>query len=199
MNTKKIFKLLLDMTMLVLYILLMFGYDISPFFHESMGIGIGVLFIIHILLNAKETRGLARATAKSASLKPKLFFYTDCILVLSMLVTIISGIAISQVIFSFNAIPFVESVHNASAYAALVILACHSALHLKYVSGVIRNSARLRPSGLAKALRRYSAVAAIAVTAYVFALSSFNATTTDLSNNNVSSKRRYRLVGSGRH
>lgn len=187
MNTKKIFKLLLDVTMLILYILLIFGYRIGPFFHEVVGIGIGTLFIAHVILNGKVIRGLARtALRRGSSAKAKLFFYTDCILSLSMLVTIISGIMISDVVFSFDFNSSILAMHNISAYVSLVILSGHALLHLRYIAGVIRNSSRQKPSGFARALRRYSAVVAIAVTAYVFSSSAFNGLSNDTTSNRTS-------------
>ena len=61
MNRKVIVKIFLDIVMLVLYALLMFAQGLGGFFHETVGLGIGILFIIHVALNIPMIKGLFKA------------------------------------------------------------------------------------------------------------------------------------------
>ena len=57
MKHRTFLKLLIDVAMCIVYLMLMFADGVGDFFHEAAGIGIGALFIIHILLNRSMTKG----------------------------------------------------------------------------------------------------------------------------------------------
>lgn len=147
MKQKTVFKIILDVVMLVLYILLMFGYDIDSFFHEIIGIFIGVLFIIHIAWNLPLIRGLYKSIKNNQAKSSKKFlFITDIILPVSVFVTILCGILMSNVLFEisigYETILFI--IHKIASYISLGIFALHSILHAKYVVGILRNIGNCR-------------------------------------------------------
>ena len=71
MKSNTIVKFLIDITMAVLYVLLMFARGMGEFFHEAAGIGIGVLFLIHILLNLQMLNSLFKTVLGSNSKKQR--------------------------------------------------------------------------------------------------------------------------------
>lgn len=174
MKGKTVFKILLDVVMTVLYILLVFELGTGPFFHETVGIGIGVLFILHVILNINLIKGLRRSVINGkAGTAKKLLYYSDVFLPFGMFVAIITGVLISRVLFSFNIEAvwmLIYVVHKVMSYICLGILLGHVLLHAKYLGVVIKQMfENWRSKQLVKSV---SGFAAIALTIYI-AYSSF--------------------------
>ncbi len=188
MKPTLIIKILLDITMTVLYALLMFGANLGLFFHEVAGIGIGVMFIIHIALNKGMFMGLAKqigfgGTAKQTHLsktgkyenkKPPLskvvLFASDIALVPGMIVAIGSGILISRELLTINLVlpwALITSIHIISSYVCLGILILHLLLHGKYLVTVFKKlPAHIHSPGFRSGVRRFAAGMGIAVVLY---------------------------------
>lgn len=77
-----IIKIFLDIAMIILYALLMFAQGLGGFFHETAGIGTGILFVIHVAMNYSMIKGLFKSvkngTAKGLKLILLFFRYTAC-------------------------------------------------------------------------------------------------------------------------
>ena len=84
MNRKVIVKIFLDIVMLFLYALLMFAKGLGGFFHEVVGLGIGILFIIHVLLNIPMIKGLFK-TVKNGKPEKVILLVSDCIYKMSLI------------------------------------------------------------------------------------------------------------------
>ncbi len=91
MKRNVIIKIFLDVTMVILYLLLMFAKGLGGFFHETIGIGIGILFIIHVLLNCSMIKGLFRSV-KGGNPGKTVLLVSDIILTICMPVVIVTGI-----------------------------------------------------------------------------------------------------------
>lgn len=142
MNRKTILKLLLDIVMVILYLLLMFARFAGNFFHEAAGIGIGILFLMHLFLNASMIRGLFQSV-KSGHAKPEriILFISDIVLTISMPIVIITGIFIARELFVIDIgfpIKVLFNIHNLLSYLCLCIIILHILLHAKYLLGVIK-------------------------------------------------------------
>lgn len=137
MGNRNIFKILLDVVMTVLFLYLMFGFGTSIIFHEIAGIGIGILFVIHVYLNYQPLKRLYNMVKKRKStLKNAILFWSDLAFGLGMIVVMVTGIMISRVIFSFEGSLLLSQIHTIASYVCLGILVLHLGLHLKYVQGM---------------------------------------------------------------
>ncbi|MEA5020653.1 MAG: DUF4405 domain-containing protein [Gordonibacter sp.] len=143
MKRKTVIKILIDLAMLVIYLQLMFCYDLNTLYHEVMGIAIGALFIAHVALNAKSIIGLLRKLpqGKLSPLKTVLVI-ADCLLPLGMIAIIASGILIARDLFIGPGSLEVVTIHNIASYICLTILVLHTALHARYLVGIIKKIAR---------------------------------------------------------
>lgn len=137
---KIVIKMLVDVTMMAMFLLLMFGYNLSPLFHEIAGIAIGVVFLIHILLNLKATKGILGSLA-SGHLKgaTKANAILDVMLLVMMPLDIISGLLDSKFIFysPYNAL--ISTVHHGFSWIVFAIIAGHLYLHLNYLKATIKS------------------------------------------------------------
>ena len=94
MKGTTVLKSLIDIAMFVIYLMLMFANGAGAFFHEAAGIGIGILFVIHNILNIKMTKGLF-SCIKSGSAKTdrKLTALSDIVLLIGMPIVLVTGIS----------------------------------------------------------------------------------------------------------
>lgn len=143
MKRKTVAKILIDLIMLVIYLQLMFCYDLNTLYHEVMGIAIGALFIVHMALNAKPLIGLLRKLpqGKLSPLRTVLAI-ADCILPLGMATIIVSGALIARDLFVGPGGMEVVRVHSVASYVCLAILVLHAALHARYLAGITKKIAR---------------------------------------------------------
>jgi len=176
MTKKSVFKILLDLTMTVLYLILVFAEGTSGFFHEIVGIGIGVLFIMHVLVNWKPLTGMLRAAKKgTAKGKNILMLILDILLTLGMPVVIVTGILISQVLFDTGigtAWRTIFVLHKTASYVCLAVLASHIAVHAKYLVKAFGSIIKqINTPNVRKTIGRFAAGAMAASMAYVLAFS----------------------------
>lgn len=148
MKRNVIIKLFIDITMIILYVLLMFAQSLGGFFHETVGLGIGILFLIHIFLNCSMIKGLFKSV-KKGTLGKRILLASDVILTICMPIVIITGIFIAKELF------FIQSgisrmrlfdIHNVLSYICLGIMILHILLHTKYLLGVLKKL----PSSISK-------------------------------------------------
>lgn len=139
------------------------------FFHEAVGIGIGALFIIHILLNRSMTKGLmASVRAGSGGIRKRLLLASDLILFIGMPLVILTGILIAKELFVLRiGLPWKQIflLHKYASYGCLAAICLHVLMHARYLAGVVkscrpwkRRSCARRSVALARArqFRRHS-------------------------------------------
>lgn len=171
MKRNVIIKILIDVTMIILYIMLMFVQGLGGFFHETVGLGIGILFVIHILLNYSMIKGLFLSVRKgnSKNLK-KILLASDIILTICMPIVIITGIFIAKELFVIQSDfswTLLFNIHNVLSYVCLGIMVLHILLHAKYLLGVFKKlPSSLSGKEMKSALCRFSAGAFAAVILY---------------------------------
>ncbi|MGN0689788.1 MAG: DUF4405 domain-containing protein [Oscillospiraceae bacterium] len=171
MKNNVIVKIFLDITMIILYLLLMFANGLGGFFHETVGLGVGVLFIVHIVLNITMIKGFF-VSVKNKNIKPykAILLIADILLAISMPIVIVTGALIAKELFVVNSgisWLLLYNVHNILSYVCLGIMALHILLHAKYLVGVFK----MLPSALSEkemksAVCRFSAGAVVAVILY---------------------------------
>lgn len=184
MNRKVIVKIFLDIVMLVLYALLMFAQGLGGFFHETVGLGIGILFIIHVALNIPMIKGLFKAV-KSKNAVKVITLVSDIALTVCMPIVIVTGALMAKDLFVVNSgisWQLLFDVHNILSYVCLGIMVLHLLMHAKYLVGVFK---KLPSSGaeLRSAVCRFSAGAAAGVVLYTSLAVFKNYTDKDITNN----------------
>lgn len=171
MKRNVIIKIFLDITMTVLYALLMFAQGLGGFFHETVGIGIGLLFTIHIVLNFQMIKGLFISLKKGKlNVKKGILLVSDLMLTLCMPVVIVTGILIAKELFVVDSgisWLLLFNLHNILSYVCLSIMILHILMHTKYLLGVIKKlSSSFRGKEMKSAICRFSAGAFVAVILY---------------------------------
>lgn len=186
MSRKVIVKIFLDIVMLILYALLMFAQGLGGFFHETVGLGIGIFFIIHAALNIPMIKGLFKAV-QCANPKPEkmILLVSDIALTLCMPIVIVTGALMAKELFAVNSgisWQLLFDVHNILSYVCLGIMVLHLLMHAKYLVGVFK---KLPSSGteMRSAVCRFSAGAAAGVVLYTSLAVFKNYTDKDITNN----------------
>lgn len=169
MKRNVIIKIFIDITMVVLYTLLMFARNLGGFFHETVGLGIGILFVIHILLNYSMIKGLFKSV-KSGKIQRKILLFSDIVLTVCMPIVIITGILIAKELFVIKSdISWKQlfNIHNVLSYVCLGIMVLHILLHTKYLLGVFKKiPSSMSRKEMMSAVSRFLAGAAAAVILY---------------------------------
>jgi hypothetical protein len=169
-------KLLLDAVITVLYILLMVGYRVGALFHELAGIGVLLLFGLHLAWNRKAFRGFLKAGMKgNLSLSKALLLASDITLTLALPVSAVTGVLISQVLLQTGFSTAIYSLHVISSYATLAIMTLHLLLHAQYLTGIARHWYRAcGREGALRLVKRAGAVCAAACVGYVAVSGTFS-------------------------
>lgn len=192
MKGKSVVRLLLDTAMLVLFLLLTFDTAASAFFHEVAGIGVGLLFILHIVLDWGMFKGLIMsAKRKRITFQRFVLLILDLLLPLGMLTVIVTGLFISQALFPVEIGPnwqLLYQIHDIVSYACLGIIGMHLLLHLKYLVAVIRQWTRHAwEKPVLKAASGFFAAAMVLCLTYVIAYNAFGkGNVADLANAQIS-------------
>lgn len=160
MKKKTIVKIAIDFLMLIVYLQLMFCYEINTLYHEVMGLAIAALFILHVALNAKTISGLTKKMLQGKlGFSKSLLVISDYLLPVGMSVVVATGVLIAKdLLIGPGGMEFVLA-HTICSYLCLAILAAHVLLHTKYLMGIARKLIR---SDALKAT--WSAAGALAIT-----------------------------------
>jgi len=139
MKKRRIVKIIVDMGMTVTALLLMPYLLIGDEFHEFAGMVMGVLFILHHILNRKWLMHLFRG--KYTAYRILQTFFVVLVLV-CMLGSMVSGIVMSRYVFDFLPIrggwALSRKVHMLCAYWGLIGMALHLGLHWSMVASMCR-------------------------------------------------------------
>lgn len=163
MKNNNCIKLTLDIVIIVLFSLL---YNVRVFgglaFHEIVGLGIGALFIVHILLNGQWVINVTqRLFDRSLPGKIRFGYCLNILLLFAMAFTIVSGLMISKVVFpgfgGVNGRTF-HGLHSSVSYLALVLVGVHVGLHWQWIAGHMKKAFNVKSSS------RVSVIAKVALT-----------------------------------
>ena len=131
----KIFKIILDIIMTILFIVLMGYYITGNTVHEILGVITFMLFILHNILNIKWYKSIFKGKHNFQ----RIFHITiNLLLFIAMTCMIISGIMISSEVFSFlnmSTTMFGRRLHMISTSWGFILMSIHVGLHL----GIIMN------------------------------------------------------------
>ena len=169
MTKKAIMKISVDVLMTVALLFLMTYNMLGDAFHEWLGAGMLVLFLLHHILNFKWSRAIFRG-------KYTAYRVLQTVLVLAILLTmlgsLVSGIILSRHVFIFLGIDggrsFARTLHLVCAYWNLVLLSFHLGLHWNSMMAMAKKASG-KPSAIRTWVLRILAfiVAGYGVVAFV--------------------------------
>jgi hypothetical protein len=117
--------------------------------HEWLGIGLGVVLLVHLTLHwdwvVRTTRKLLRPGGRE-----RFIWAVNLLLLLTMTLCVMSGILISEVALpGLGIIPaassFWRQMHNTTATLTLILVPVHAALRWRWIAGVARRLVSWRP------------------------------------------------------
>lgn len=133
------YKLRIDILMTVFLLLLMSYGLFGEEYHEWIGVGMFLLFVLHHILNRKWISNIGKG-------KYTAFRILQTILVIAILLTMlgamVSGILLSRYVFSFihiHGIAIVaRNIHMFCTYWSFILMSLHLGLHWSIMLGIVR-------------------------------------------------------------
>ncbi len=140
-------KMILDVIMTAIMLLLMKIAFTGITLHELLGLGVFIMFFVHKFFNRKWIKAISlKLFSKNLPIKTKVMYAIDVLLLILVTLTIISGILISQVLFTqFNAddISFWSNWHHFAAYSSLVLISIHIGMHWQSIMNMVKKALQL--------------------------------------------------------
>lgn len=137
MKNKNVLKLLLSLSLGLIFILMMNVKTTGLLFHEIFGIIILAGIIIHNIFNWNWTKGISKTLFKNKlTFRAKIMYILVILLCLSLSVITLTGILMSKYILtSITAknILTIKFLHKYSSYFAVGAVSIHFLLHTKYI------------------------------------------------------------------
>ena len=129
MKPKKVFRILIDIAMTILFLVLMAYHVTGNSLHEWLGVTLFLLFIVHHVLNFRWYKGLFKGKYTASRV---LMAAVNLLLFAAMVGMMISGIMLSREVFSFldlRAGMFGRRLHMVSTAWGFCLMAAHVGLH----------------------------------------------------------------------
>lgn len=136
---RRTFRIILDVTMLVLVPLLYNSRVLSLAFHEVAGLVALLLLGTHLVLNWKWVTGIITSWfQKRLPRKTRFTYVIDLALLGSFFFAGASGLSISRVLLPGIRDPLWRNLHFFSSALALLLFGLHMGLHISAIAGVFR-------------------------------------------------------------
>ncbi|HIS68722.1 MAG TPA: DUF4405 domain-containing protein [Candidatus Gallacutalibacter stercoravium] len=154
MKPKAALKIAVDIAM-TLGLLFLMGYQFwGDVAHEWIGAGMFLLFILHHILNGNWYKSLFKGRYTPSRIFQLI---VDLLVFLAMIGLMVSGIMLSNHVFSFlnihGGMSFARLTHMAASHWGFVLMALHLGLHWGMFLGMARKTLKLRqPSRVRKIL-----------------------------------------------
>ncbi|MEA4973321.1 MAG: DUF4405 domain-containing protein [Candidatus Metalachnospira sp.] len=172
MKNKRMFKIILDIIMLVLLVLMFKKNAISMSFHEIGGLALICLFAIHNLINAKWLKAVfGKFFGKGINSRTRIVAIVDLLLAIDFILIGISGVFISKAVFDFSVMGGSwKTIHYFCAAVSIVLMGVHLGLHWDFIKNAF---GKLRYGKAAKVVGSVFLIAAIANGVYGTVSTSF--------------------------
>lgn len=153
MRNKNYIKLVLDIFMYIIFVLLMkIGFG-GLAFHEIAGLGIGFVFLVHILLNLQWVKKVTlRLFDRELPGKTRFGYLINGLLMISMVFIIVSGIFISKLLFpniNIGDQRWFHTTHILVSYLSLSLMGIHIGLHWQWIVNLLKKMFKAKPSKIA--------------------------------------------------
>ncbi len=158
---KTVMKMAVDILM-TLALLFLMGYQFwGDAAHEWVGTEMFLLFIVHHILNGSWHRNLLHGRYSPSRL---FMLIIDALVFLSMIGLMVSGIMLSNHVFSFleirGGMSFARLLHMSSSYWGFVLMSLHLGLHWGMLLGMIKRALK-REQNAGKGKRLFPALGAV--------------------------------------
>lgn len=178
MKNKNHIKLALDVILYVNFVLLMkIGFG-GLAFHEIAGLGIGFVFLVHILLNLQWVKNVTlRLFDRKLPGKVRFGYLLNVLLLISMAFIIVSGILISKVLFpnlNIGDQRWFHVIHILVSYLTLIMTGIHIGLHWQWIVHLTKNIFKSKPSKIASTLAKLAIVLLLMVGGYQIVATQFS-------------------------
>lgn len=140
MKPKQMIKIVIDITMTVLFLVLMAYHITGNKLHEWLGVTLFLLFIVHHILNFKWYRGLFKGKYTASRV---LMVIVNFLLFAAMVGMMVSGIMLSHDIFGFlnlRAGMLGRRLHMVSTAWGFCLMSAHIGLHWGMVIGMAKKT-----------------------------------------------------------
>lgn len=149
MNAKTIIRIVIDTLMTAAMPLLMAYMLIGAQWHEWIGTGVFLLFIIHHIINRKWLSALTKGRYNAARVVDLVI---NVLIFLCMIGLMYSGIVMSRYVFSSLKISggaaLARKLHMLCSYWGLALMSLHLGAHWSFVMGAARKMFRLKKSAV---------------------------------------------------
>jgi len=139
-----LFKVVFDLVMLVLLAAVYCAQPTGIPVHEYIGVGIYILFIVHLAYNYKWIINTGkRFFDKTIVIRIKIIYAVDALLLIAFIIIGLSGIMISRVIFKLGIMPVWRPLHSIVSAVSIVLLSIHIGLHGNMIINAVKTKIRL--------------------------------------------------------
>lgn len=137
MKIKALCKVIVDLAMTVLMLLSMASVLTGNMVHELSGVSLGILFIIHNILNRRWYQALLKGRYDMLRV---LHTAVNLLLLIAMLAAMVSAVTISQSVFAFLNLKgglLGRQIHTFAANWGFIIMSVHFGLHWNMMIGAV--------------------------------------------------------------
>lgn len=135
------FKFLLDTIMLLIIVLILNISATGVLIHEILGISIWLLFMTHLFVNRKWIKAISKSfLSNKLENKIKYIYVIDVLLFIDFMLITVSGVGISQKLFTFlnvSNIYLFTNLHILATYFAGALIATHLVMHFAFIKAQI--------------------------------------------------------------
>ncbi|BBB92555.1 MAG TPA: DUF4405 domain-containing protein [Methylomusa anaerophila] len=152
MNTKALYKLIIDLIMTVLILIAMACRLTGTTIHELLGVSLFVLFAIHNILNWRWYKSLLKGRYNTLRI-----FHTvvNLLLLITILALLLSGVMLSRTVFAFlnlNGGLFARKLHMLFTYWGFILISVHLGMHWGMIMDAVRKKAKLTSANRSRTL-----------------------------------------------
>lgn len=137
MNHKMIFRMSIDLLMIIFLLLLMSYQATGEKNHEWLGTGMGLLFIMHIILNKLWYKNLFKGKYTNFRIIQTIINF---LILFLMVGSLISGAAMSRYVFKSINLKLDSStarlIHMITVYWGFILMSVHLGMHLGMINGL---------------------------------------------------------------
>jgi len=182
MSKKNLLKIILDVVMTLILVLLYNSHVFTMGFHEIAGLVIAGLFIIHCLINKKWITSItSRFFNKTLSIRVRISYVINILLLITFVFVILSGIKTSQILFPALAEAkgsIWRGIHHFSGAVALILVGVHVGLHWNFIMNMWKKAIKI-PTKAAKPLCYIMLAGIVSFGSYSIVTSSFTSWLTE--------------------
>ena len=147
MKSTKPLRLTLDIAMTILSIILMGGNYLFPadIVHEILGVGLFVLWVVHIVLNRRWSGAIFKGKYKPYRIMQTVI---NCGILICTIFLMVSGIILSNHVFTFlgieSGLGFARIAHLLASHWYYLFMSLHIGLHVGMIANKIISQGRTR-------------------------------------------------------